>query len=73
MCKCVAVPLADTYESSHTLDPINGPWTGIPPVSNSQNILFSGLSRGKDYYFRVRAIGANGPSGWSDVATMMVV
>ncbi len=73
MCKCKAVPLADSYECAWTLDPINGPWTTIPPLSSSQNMLFTGLSRGKDYYFRVRAIGANGPSGWSDVATMMVV
>jgi hypothetical protein len=73
LCKCAAVPLADAYECGCTLDPINGPWTQIPPLSNSQNMLFTGLTRGKDYYFRVRAIGANGPSGWSDVATMMVV
>lgn len=73
LCKCKAVPLADSYECASTQDPINGPWTSIPPVSNSQTILFSGLERGKDYYFRIRAIGAKGPSGWSDVATMMVV
>lgn len=73
MCKCKAVPLADSYECAWTLDPTNGPWTSLPGVSNSQSILFTGLARGKDYYFRVRAIGANGPSGWSDVATMMVV
>ncbi len=73
MCKCKAVPLADTYECEWALDPMHGPWTGISPVSNSQAIFFTGLDRGKDYYFHVRAIGANGPSGWSDVATMMVV
>lgn len=73
MCKCKAVPLADSYECGWTLDPQQGPWTQIPPVSNSQAVLFTGLDRGKDYYFRIRAIGANGPSGWSDVATMMVV
>jgi hypothetical protein len=73
MCKCKAVPLADSYECGWTLDPIKGPWTNIPPVSNSQTILFTDLDRGKDYYFHIRAIGANGPSGWSDVATMMVV
>lgn len=73
MCKCKAVPRADSYECGWTLDPLSGPWTNIPPVSSSQSILFTGLQRGKDFYFRVRAIGANGPSGWSDVATMMVV
>lgn len=73
LCKCSKVPLAVSYEAAYTLDPNTGGWTTITPVTSSQNILFTGLSRGKDYYFRVRAIGANGPSGWSDVATMMVV
>lgn len=73
LCKCKAVPLADSYECAYTLDPVNGPWTALPAVSSSQNMLFTGLTRGKDYFFRVRAIGANGLSGWSDVATMMVV
>jgi hypothetical protein len=73
LCKCKAVPLADSYECAWTLDPNNGPWTSIAVVSSSQAMLFTGLARGKDYYFRVRAIGANGPSGWSDMATMMVV
>jgi hypothetical protein len=73
LCKCKAVPLADSYEPAWTLDPTAGPWTSLSAVSSSQNLLFSGLQRGKDYFFRVRAIGANGPSPWSDVATMMVV
>lgn len=42
-------------------------------VSHLCEMLFTGQSRGKDYYFRVRASGANGPSGWSDLATTMVV
>jgi len=73
LAKVAAVALASGYEAHYTLDPINGPWTPIPVCTSSQNILFTGLQRGKDYYFRVRAIGAKGPSGWSDVATMMVV
>ena len=73
LCKCAATALADSYEGAWTPDPTNGPWTSIAPTTSSQDILFTGLDRGKDYYFRVRAIGANGPSGWSDVATMMVV
>lgn len=71
--KCAASDGADAYVLEYTLDPMAGPWTEIDPVTNSQNILISGLTRGKDYYFRVRGIGANGTSGWSDVATMMVV
>lgn len=73
MAKVAAVALASGYEAQFTLDPMSGEWTPINLVTDSQKILFTGLSRGKDYYFRVRAIGANGPSGWSDVATMMVV
>jgi len=68
-----AVALASGYEAHYTLDPTSGPWTSINSVTDSQKILFTGLQRGKDYYFRVRALGAKGPGGWSDVATMMVV
>ena len=35
-----------------------------------QNV--AGLSRGKDYSIRARAVGANGPGPWSDPATIMV-
>ena len=71
--KCKAVPRADIYEVAYTRDPTTGPWTSLPGFTNSQAMLVTGLERGKDYYFRVRAIGANGPGAWSDVATMMVV
>ena len=71
--KCSAVALADAYELEHTLDPVDGPWVDGATFTSSQDMLLAGLTRGKDYYFRVRAIGSNGPSGWSDVATMMVV
>jgi hypothetical protein len=73
MARVVAVHLANAYEGRWTLNPTNGPWITIPPTTDSQKILFAGLERGKDYYFEVRAIGSNGPSGWSDVATMMVI
>lgn len=73
LAKVAAVALASGYEAQFTLDPLAGSWTSIDSVTDSQNIMFTGLSRGKDYFFRVRALGANGPSGWSDVATMMVV
>lgn len=73
LCKVGAVPYADSYEGQSTLNPTSGPWTSITATTNSQNILFTGLDRGKDYFFRIRAIGASGPSGWSDVTTMMVV
>ena len=31
--------------------------------------MATGLVRGTQYWFRVRAIGAAGPSAWSDPAT----
>lgn len=70
--KCRAVPGADNYQPEYALGP-DGPWTAIDPSSNSQATLFTGLARGKDYYFRLRANGPNGPGAWSDIATMMVV
>lgn len=73
LAKVAAVALASGYEAQFTLDPMGGVWTSINSVTDSQKILFTSLQRGKDYFFRVRALGANGPSGWSDVATMMVV
>jgi hypothetical protein len=71
--KCKAVKHADAYEVEHTLDPGAGPWVDAGVFTDSQRLLLMGLTRGKDYYFRVRAIAATGKSGWSDVATMMVV
>lgn len=71
--KCKAVLYADGYEAEYTLEPVTGPWVDGGVFTNSQRILFTGLTRGKDYYFRVRAYSATGKSGWSDVATMMVV
>lgn len=61
------------YIGAYTYDPKNGPWIIIDAVTNSQNILFTGLERGRDVYIKVMATGSYGPSDWSDVSTIMVV
>jgi len=70
--RCAPVPRASAYEARSTQD-LAAAWTEHPPCTSSQRILIPGLQRGKDYYFEVRAIGANGPGPWSDIATLMVV
>jgi hypothetical protein len=58
---------------AYSYDPINGPWFTINPTTNSQKILFTGLERGRDVYIKVQAVGAHGPSDWSDIAVIMVM
>jgi hypothetical protein len=45
----------------------DGPWTQVA-VTVQSRYLVTGLKRGVKYYFRVRAVGAEGPSPWSAVA-----
>ena len=70
--KCKAIGRNIFYFGEYSLDPINGPWIPISGVTNSQKIIFKGLERGRDYYFRIKAIGPHGSSDWSDIATIMV-
>jgi hypothetical protein len=63
---------AKSYEAQYTLDPNNGPWVDAGTFPNTRSIIINGLTRGKDHYFRVRAIGPDGPGAWSDPATIMV-
>jgi hypothetical protein len=63
---------AKSYEAQYTLDPNNGPWIDAGTFANTRRIIINGLTRGKDHYFRVRAIGPDGPGAWSDPATIMV-
>lgn len=60
------------YIGAFTYDPINGPWTTINLVTNSQKIIFNNLERGRDLFVKVMADGPHGPSDWSDIATIMV-
>jgi hypothetical protein len=46
---------------------VAGPWTQGYAGSKSK-CTFTGLAAGALLYFRVRAVGANGPGPWSDIA-----
>jgi len=46
----------------------SGPWTQCY-VGKSSKCTVTGLTSGTQYWFRVKAIGAAGPSAWSDPAT----
>ena len=69
-----AVARAMFYEVEYTLDPVNGPWTDVPAFGSTRGIVLTGLTRGKDYYVRVRAVAAGQNRGpWSDIATTMAM
>ena len=53
-----AVARAMFYEVEYTLDPVNGPWTAVPAFGSTRGIVLTGLTRGKDYYVRVRAVAS---------------
>jgi hypothetical protein len=69
---CDAVPRAQAYELQYTLDPNAGPWTDGGTFASTRGIGITGLTRGKDYWARIRAVGPNGPGAWSDPATILV-
>jgi hypothetical protein len=69
---CDPVNRGKSYEAQYALDANAGPWTDAGTFGSTRKIIISGLTRGKDYYFRVRAIGPDGAGGWSDTATIMV-
>jgi hypothetical protein len=69
---CDAVNGASAYQMQYTLEPINGPWIDSGTFASTRGIGMTGLTRGKDYWARVRAIGTNGPGPWSDPATTLV-
>lgn len=69
---CDAVDRASAYELQHTLDPNSGPWSSGGTFASTRGIGISGLTRGKDYWARIRAVGTAGPGPWSDPATILV-
>ena len=69
---CDAVTRAQAYELQYTLDPNAGPWTDGGTFASTRGIGMTGLTRGKDYWARIRAVGPNGPGAWSDPATILV-
>jgi hypothetical protein len=60
------------YEAHWTLDPNGSTWSETQTFPNSRSFKFSGLTRGKDVWVRVRARNAVGVGPWSDPATIMV-
>ncbi len=71
--KVAKVEHADSYELETTGAPVNGPWSASSTHTNSQHMSKTGLTPLTMIYARVRAIGANGPSEWSDVAQVVVL
>lgn len=61
-----------TYEGQWTLDPNAGSWSEPETFPNSRSFKWSGLARGKDTWFRMRARNTVGAGAWSDPATIMV-
>ena len=56
------------------IDPVNGPWLNGGSYNSTRGIKLTGLTRGKDYYVRVRAVASGQNRGpWSDLATAMVI
>jgi hypothetical protein len=52
----------------------DGDWLPSVFTGDSQHIIFSGLTRGKDYTAQVRALGGStGQSDWSDPSTHMAM
>lgn len=70
---CEAVDNAKTYEARATQDMTSGQYATCPPSTSIRGLHFTGLERGKDWYFQIRAISPSGPGPWSDPAMMMVV
>ena len=45
---------------------------GWGTFASTRGIGMTGLTRGKDYWARIRAVGPNGAGAWSDPATILV-
>jgi hypothetical protein len=69
---CDPVNRAKSYEVQFTQDPNAGSWTDAGTFGSTRGIILTGLTRGKDYWARIRAVGPDGPGAWSDPATIMV-
>lgn len=46
----------------------------VPAFDSTRGMVLRGLTRGKDYYVRVRAVASGqNRGGWSDVTSVMAV
>jgi|SRR5215213_2430904 len=67
-----AVPNAYSYVLEFSLDPATaGSWSQLG-VATSASKTIGNLTSGKRYWFRAKAIGAAGESGWSEHASKVV-
>lgn len=75
MARVRRVPKAGSYDAQVTAaDPtVEANWTAAGSFKNSSRIELSGLTPGKVYYVRVRALGSGGPGAWTIPASLMVV
>jgi hypothetical protein len=70
---CRPVRRARAYQVQVTGTPTGEKWKDGGVYGSTRGMLINGLSRGKDYWARVRAIGPDGPGPWSDPATAMAM
>ncbi len=68
-----AKPVVRLYEGQWALDPTGDTWSAILTFPNSRAFEWTGLERGKDTWFRVRARNIAGPGPWSDPSMIMVI
>lgn len=63
---------AKVYQVQFTQDPNGTQWIDAGTFGSTRGMIIRNLTRAKDYWFRVRAIGPGGPGAWSDAATILV-
>ena len=62
------------HQVESTLDPVNGPWKAVPAFGSSRGMKLKGLTRGKNYYVRVRAVATGQNRGArSDIANALAM
>ena len=59
-----AKPMVRLYAGQWSLDPSGNTWSAILTFPNSRAFVWTGLERGKDTWFRVRARNIAGPGPW---------
>ncbi len=69
------VPDAACYDVQMTsADPtVETNWTAVGIFQNPRRIQVLGLTPGKVYWFRLRALGKAGPGAWTGAASLMAV
>lgn len=75
MARVRKVPRAASYDAQITSeDPTTeSNWIAAGRFKNCTGIELSGLTLGKTYFVRVRALGSGGPGAWTIPSSLMVV